>query len=189
MKRLNYLLACGTALLLTVSSQAIADDLKVGVVNFKTCLEQSKIGKQEQASFEAMKKQMEAILEEKGKVMESLEAKAKDADYMDSLSPEAEGEFHKKGRELRQELMQLQNQYMQTLNQANFKIVQKLNELISHASKEIASEKKLDLILNEEGCFYYGPRLDISNVVSTKMDELSDKQEKANKPKAGGQQF
>ena len=32
--------------------------LKVNVVNFKTCVEQSKMGKQEQANFEALKKQM-----------------------------------------------------------------------------------------------------------------------------------
>ena len=51
-------------------SEAIAakgSSLRIAVVNFKKCVEQSKQGKQEQSSFEAMKKQMESVLAEKEK--------------------------------------------------------------------------------------------------------------------------
>lgn len=182
MKKLCHLFLCvGATMLFVVAAPGYAEEVKIGVVNFKTCLEQSKIGKEEQASFEAMKKQMESILEEKGKVLEALETKFQDSDYMDSLSPEAETEFNRKARGLKNEFMQLQNQYMQTLNQANMKIVQKLNDLISKASKEIATEKKLDIVLNDEGCFFSSARLDISGLISTKMDEIASKEAKSEK--------
>lgn len=180
MKKLHHLFLCiGVAAFCLSATHAYADT-KIGVVNFKTCLEKSNLGKQEQGSFEGMKKQMESILEEKGKVLDALEVKTQDSDYMDSLSPEAEAEFHRKGRAMKQELMQLQNQYLQTLNQANFKIVQKLTEAIAKASKEIAAERKLDLVINEEGSFYYNPQLDISEVVSARMDAIMKQESKDN---------
>lgn len=193
MKNLRYLFLClGAALSFTLisfpgSAQAAdssaSSSLKIGVVNFKTCLEQSKIGQQEQGSFESMKKQMESVLEEKGKAIEALDGKANDPDYMDSLSPESETEFNRKLRGLKQEAMQLQNQYLQTLNQANMKIVQKLNSLIEKASKEVASEKQLDLIVNDEAVFFYAPILDVSLPVAKKMDEMAQKDNLFNKEK------
>lgn len=178
MKKLNYLILCAGAVLATAMPGYGAD--KIGVVSFKTCLEESKIGKQEQANFDAMKKQMETVLEEKGKVLESIELKKRDADYMDSLSPEMETEFNRKARALESEFMQLQNQYMQTLQQANVKILQKLNDLISQASKEIAPAQRFDMILNDEACYFCSPALDISTQIAKKMDELAEKQNKEN---------
>lgn len=183
MKKLNYLILCTTALCATwVMPSYAAEATKIGIVSFKTCLEQSKVGKQEQANFDAMKKQMETVLEEKGKALEAIEIKKRDADYLDSLSPEMETEFNRKARTLENEFMQLQNQYMQTLNQANVKILQKLNDLITAASKEIAPAHQLDLILNDEACYFSAPSLNISNEVAKKMDELAEKQKKEPAP-------
>ena len=39
--------------------------MKIAVVNFKACVDQSKLGKEEQSHFEALRKQMENSLEEK----------------------------------------------------------------------------------------------------------------------------
>lgn len=51
----------------TANGAAQASSLKIGVVNFKRCVETSKLGKLEQANFEALKKQMESVLGEKEK--------------------------------------------------------------------------------------------------------------------------
>jgi outer membrane protein len=149
-----------------------AAESKVGIVNFKTCVEKSKAGKKEQQNFEAMKKQMESVLEEKEKAMNDIGLKFNDPDYIDSLSPEAEAEMKHKFRTISQELQQLQNQYYQVLNQANMKVIQKLSEEISEASKVIAKEKNLDLVLNEEMSFFHADTLNISDAVVKKMDEL-----------------
>lgn len=155
--------------------------IKIGVVNFKLVVEESKYGKLEQSNFETLKKQMESILEEKEKSLSEISAKFNDPDYVDSLSPEAENELKHKFRVLNQELGQIQGQYYQTLNQANMKILQKLNEIVAQASGKIAKENQLDLILNEDGGFYYSPTLDISRKVIAALDALYEAEMKNNK--------
>ena len=75
--------------------------LRVGIVNTKKCLEESKLGKQEQANFEKMKNQMESVLQEKEKALEDVDLKLNDDDYMDSISEEAANELRRKKRTIR----------------------------------------------------------------------------------------
>lgn len=157
--------------------------LKVGIVNTKKCLENSKLGKLEQANFEKMKNQMESILQEKEKTLEDLESKLNDDDYMDSISDEAASELKRKKRNIRNEGMQLQNQYLQTLQQANLKIVQKLTDAISKASAQVAKEEgnqSIDIIFTDEACTYFAPHLDVSDRIIEKMNTLFDAEQKDN---------
>lgn len=171
-----------SALLVTSQAQASASTvspsnkpLKIAVVNFKTCVEQSKMGKQEQANFESLKKQMETVLEEKEKSINDMANKFNDPDYLDSLSAEAETEIKRKFRAASQELSGYQNQYMQILQQTNMKVIQKLTEAATEASKKYAQENKIDLVLNEES-FYYDKDLDISNEIILIMNKQFDKE-------------
>lgn len=154
---------------------------KVRTVNFKSCVEQSKIGKQEQAAFEALKKQMESVLLEKEKVLNDMAAKMEDADYLDSLSSEAETEMKRKFRGLSQEYAQLQNQYLQTLNQTNMKVLQKINEVVAEASKTAAKQNNIDLVFNDETCFFASPSFDISQQIIAIMDQMHEKEAVSNK--------
>lgn len=158
--------------------------LKIAVVDFKECVEKSKLGKQEQGNFDALKKQMETILEEKERALNDIASKFNDIDYLDSLSPEAEAELKRKFRALNQELTQQQSQYYQALNQANIKIIQRITDTISAASKEVAKKYKIDLVLNEDSAFFKTNSLDISPFVITVMDEVYEKEAK-NKDKSG----
>lgn len=168
-----------TACACLLSTSAFADAaLKIGVVNAKKCLEESKLGKQEQANFEKMKHQMESILQDKEKVLEDIESKLNDEDYTDSISADAESELKRKRRTMRQEALQLQNQYMQTLQQANFKIVQKLTDVISKASEQVAKESGLDIIINDEASPYFNKQLDISPQIVVKMNAIYDAETK-----------
>lgn len=161
------------ALLMCCKQEAdAAQDTKVGLVSFKTCVEKSKTGKKEQENFDAMKKQMETVLEQKDKSLNEIATKFEDPDYMDSLSPDAEADLKHKFRVMSQELQQQQNQYYQLLNQANFKVIQKITDSIAEASKEVAKEKKLDVILNEEMAFYHADALNVSEDVVKMMDKL-----------------
>lgn len=155
--------------------------LKIGVVNAKKCLEESKLGKHEQANFERMRQQMEGTLQDKEKDLEEIESKINDEDYMDSISDEAAAELKRKKRNIRQEGLQLQNQYLQTLQQANVKVVQKLTEIINKASELVAQDDKgetFDIIFNNEGCTYYSNHLDVSDKVIAKMDTLFEAEQK-----------
>lgn len=153
---------------------------KVRVVNFKRCAEQSKFGKQEQTSFEAVKKQMETVLTDKEKTLNDMAEKSEDPDYLDSLSPEAETEMKRKFRTLNQEYAQLQQQYIQALQQTNFKIVQKLSESVAKAANAVAQQMGVDLVLNDEVTFFVAPGLDISSEVIVMLDKLFDQE--ASKP-------
>lgn len=153
--------------------------LKIRVINFKNCVESSKLGKQEQATFEAMKKQMETVLTEKEKVLNDMAEKFEDEDYLDGLSVEAETEMKRKFRSLNQELTQLQQQYYQALQQTNFKVVQKMTEAVSQASKSVAKRFGLDLIVNDEVSYFANPSLDISSEIVKVMDQTYDAAPKA----------
>ena len=152
---------------------------KIAVVNFKTCIDKSKVGKEEQESFEGLKKQMEQTVEEKEKVLGEIANKFNDPDYLDSLSPEAETELKRKFRSLSTELNQQQNQFYQVLQQTNLKVIQKLNEAVAKATKEVAEKNKIDLVANEESSFYYTPALDISQDVILVMDAHFESEQKA----------
>lgn len=164
--------------LLATSSLSAAEQngaLKIGVINFKKVVENSKMGKQEQASFEALKKQAEKMLQDKEKEMSQIASKLDDPDYLDSLSAEAEAELKHKFRLLNQELQQNQQQLYQTLSQANFKIVQKLNEEVNKAAEKVAKDEKLDIIFNDEGTFFFSEKLDKTDLTVKALDENLDK--------------
>lgn len=159
---------------------------KFAVVDVKICVEQSKLGKQEQANFEALKKQMETIILQKDKEVTELTGKLNDPDYLDSISADAETELKRKFRTLSQELGQMQTQYYQTLQQANFKVMQSIGEAIGTASDIVAKDQGLDFIINDEVCFFVNEKFDISKKVITQMDidfekSAQDETNKANK--------
>jgi len=168
--------AVGT-LALSSATPAQATSLKVGIVNFKTCFEGSKLGKQEQSRFEEIKKKLESTIEAKEKELNEMAPKFSD-EYLDTLSPEAENELKGKYQKLAQELSGEQNQYYNMLNQANYQIVHTVSESVAAAAKKVAANKGLDLTLNEEVCFSHNPSFDVSKDVIVEMDAEFDKAEK-----------
>lgn len=188
MRKLSNLILQAAALSLAVIAlvpQAVeaassnADQgFKARYVNFKVCVEKSKFGKQEQANFDSLKKQMETMLSEKEKTLNEMADKLEDPDYLDSLSPDAETELKRKFRTLSQEMTQQQQQYLQTLQQANFKILEKLDDLISKSSEIVAKKNGIHVISNDDNTYYYDKDLDITNEIVTAMDDLYEKEAK-----------
>jgi outer membrane protein len=149
-----------------------------GIVNFATCVSDSQLGKQEQASFESLKKQMATVLEDHEKQLNELSAKFNDPEYLDGLSPEAEEDLKIKFRTLNEELSRYQNQYYQVMNQANMRVVQTLSANINTASEKVAKDKKLSMVVNKDACFFYNPTLDITTQVIAEMDKSFVKPQK-----------
>lgn len=181
MKMLRYVVLSMIIMGSAYAAPEIAAAPKVRVVHFKTCVEQSKLGKQEQSSFDALKKQMESVLAEKEKPLNEMAVKFEDPDYLDSLTAEAETEMKRKFRVLNQEYNSLQQQYLQALQQANLKIVQRLNDVVTKASEKVAKDSNIDLILSDESAFFASPSLDISPQVVTTMDQIFDQEAKDSK--------
>jgi outer membrane protein len=146
----------------------------VGVVNFRQCLEDSKIGKAERGKFDDLRRQMEAVGESKESSLQNLTRKFNDPDYLDGLSPEAEIKAKDEYRQLTQDIAQLQQQYYQILNQANMRILQHVMEEVSGAATEVAKTHSLSLVLNEESSFYHIDALDVSSEVIRILDSRMD---------------
>lgn len=168
-----------------VASQLLAGTLsavetKIGVVNFKACVEKSQAGMQEQKNFENLKQQMESVLEEKEKALKEISDKFNDEDFVDSLSEQAEEELKQKFRALSQELGQHQQQFYQVLQQANFRIIQALTETVNESAKELAKRENFDLIVNDEGTFFYTEALDVSDSIVKILDEKHAKMQQSN---------
>ncbi len=172
----KLLLVTACLLGLTTMGRVSAAEPKqsIGIVNFANCVTDSKMGKQEQASFETMKKQMGKSLEELEKQIGEISAKFNDQEYLESLNPKAEEELKTKFRTMNEELAKNQNQFYQLLNQANMRIIQMIQGQINTAAEKIAKDKKLTMVVNKEAVFFYSPTLDITQDVIVEMDHMFD---------------
>lgn len=165
---------CSLVALSTSAFAANEAPANIGIVNFGSCVTDSKIGKQEQASFESLKKQMATLLEDTEKQLNEINAKFNDPEYLDGLSPEGEEELKTKFRTLSEELNRYQNQYYQVLNQANMRIIQQISGTINAAAEKVAKDKKLTMVVNKEACFFFNPQLEVTNLVVSEMDKMFD---------------
>lgn len=178
MKKLYMTLICAMATLAFAIPGHAKEKQPYAVVNFATCISDSKYGKQEQENFEALKKQMHKAVEDLDKQLNETITKIQDADYIDSLSPEGEQELRVKYQNLNEELQRYQAQYYQALQQANMKLIQTLHGHINTASSKIATKENIDLVLNKETAFHFSPALDITAKVVTEMDKAFDVEKK-----------
>ena len=173
MKKIFYPLLA----LLTLSSPLLAkDDFIVGIVNLKSCAEKSLFGKDESHKLDQMRNEMVQTLEKKEKELTEIAEKLKNPEFLDSLSHEAEEDLKLQYRSLAEELSRIQNQYYQAYNQANYKMVQTLQMKVSEASEKVAKAKKLGTVFNEEVCFFFENRFDITDdVIAQLNNDYKDK--------------
>jgi outer membrane protein len=187
MKRISLLCCAATLLLAPLCAQTThtfsQPSQRFGIVSTKKCLEESNIGKQETANFRKMETQMKEVLEEKVRVYREVDSKLNDEDYLDSISAEAERELKNKRSSIRKEATALEGEFVQTLEQANLKIAQKVTEMISKASAEVAQDSEktnepLSMILTDQACTYFNPQLDVTDRVIVKMNQMFENEQK-----------
>lgn len=168
-----------TTLFCLLSFKTFADEkIPYGIVNFPNCVTDSKYGKQEQESFEKLREQMVTLMTDIEKKLNDIATKFNDREFLDSLSPEGEQEMKSQFQTLSEEHNRYQNQYMQTMQQANMRLMQTMNNHVSKASEAIAKKKHLPMIVREEACFFYNPSFDITKSVIEEMDKSFEKENK-----------
>lgn len=151
-------------------SYAEAEEIRVGVVDFRTCLEKSYIGQAEQQKLEAMRNEMVNSLESKEKLLTEVMEKLKKPEYLDTLSPQAEEELQKQYASLSEEIQMYQNQAYQALNQAQMKMFQSVSEQVAKSAEYLARENNLDIVLNQESCFYFKRPLEMTQIVVQELN-------------------
>lgn len=179
---MKYALIVLTAFTTFFSTKVFSrENTTIGVVNFTTCVTNSKHGKKEQENFDKLRKQMTSMIEDSEKELQDISAKLEDAEYIDSLSPKAEEELKLKFQTKNQDLARFQNQYYQVLQQANMQVMQKMNESVSKASEAVAQKKNLGIVMNKEACFYHKPTLEVTDLVISEMNKNFESEEKQRK--------
>ncbi|MGD2168938.1 MAG: OmpH family outer membrane protein [Chlamydiota bacterium] len=168
-KKILFLLVSSIGLTSTLFSGETSK--QVAVVNFASCITDSEYGKQEQQNLEYIRKQMTSMMEETEKELKDITGKFEDNDYMDSLSPKAEEELRSKFQALQEDYARYQNQFYQVLNQANYQLMQKMNQNIARAAERLAKRKNLAFVMNKEACFYFNPDLEVTDLVIKEMDK------------------
>lgn len=155
-----------------------AAEPKVGIVNFENVFTETKLGKQEQASFETMRKQFTTLLEDTDKQLRDLDSKRKDQDYLDGLAPEAIQELTMKFDQLSEEMNRYNQQYYQFLQQGQHRMAQTVFGGLSQAAEKIAASKGYTMILNKQACFYSSPTLDVTPDMIKEMDKNFEEEAK-----------
>jgi outer membrane protein len=173
---------------LFAGSATAVDNPLIGVVNFATCITDSKAGKKEQENLENLRKQMSSLIENTEKELREIAGKFEDTEYLDSLSPKAEEDLKVKYQTLQEDLGRYQNQFYQVLNHANYQMIQKMSGNISSAAEKVARSKKLDYVMNKEACFYIRPDLDVTTMVIGEMDKSFELDSKAKKLSDNGEE-
>ncbi len=174
------LTACVFCLSFSRAEAAVEEQSKIGVVNFKVCAEESKIGRKEKEALEEIKKQMTKSLEEADRELVDLSKKLQDQDYLDGLSPQAEEDLKILYQEKSHEFAENQNQFYQMLSQANYKVLQNIHKQVSIAAEKIRKEKDLTAIVNQETLFAFANNLDLTNEV---LSQMNKDYEQTNPPK------
>ncbi|HEX2582910.1 MAG TPA: OmpH family outer membrane protein [Chlamydiales bacterium] len=159
------------AAFLLAGSAFAADTAVTGVVNFTTCITDSKSGKKEQENMENIRNQMSTLIEDTEKELKEISAKFEDTEFLDSLSPKAEEEMKVKYQALQEDLGRYQNQYYQVLQHAQYQLIQKMSGNIAKAAEIVAKQKNLDYVINKEACFYIRSDLDVTAAVISEMDK------------------
>ncbi len=181
MKKLFIVCALASAFCALPSFSHASAKQELGVVDFATCIQDSKFGKREQEHFEALKKQLHSILDDAEKQLNDVISKLQDQDYLDSLSPAGEQELKQRFQSLNEELNRYQGQYYQIMQQANMRIIQSISMQINRASETVAKSKKVPMVINKEAAFYFDPGLDITRSVISQMDKEFEIAEKEGK--------
>jgi outer membrane protein len=158
--------------------QLCAAEQKVGIVNMENVFMETKLGKQEQASFETMRKQFASLLEDTEKQLRDLNDQLSDKDTLDGLSPESEAEMKNKFAQLSEEMNRYQQQYYQFMQQGQHKIMQAVFGGITQASEKLAAAKGYTMILNKQACFYSAPTLDVTTDMIKEMDKNFEEEAK-----------
>jgi outer membrane protein len=160
----------GAAFFLSSAAPTAGQAKTVAVVSFKACIEGSKIGKQQQAKFKELEKQMKMAIDAREKELNELAAKLK-PEFLDTLTPEKENELRASYEMAVHEFEQMQGQQYSLLHQTNDELFQELNVVISQAAKEVAAAKGFELVVNDGACFFYAPSLDISSLIIEQLDK------------------
>lgn len=166
MKKIKSLILMMMALL-CVSQLANAKDMKVGVIDFRKLVSESKdvIAARKKLEGQFKPKQEEIVALQKS-IKEDMEKFQRDAAVMTETQKKA---MQEKVLKARQELSTKGSAYEQQLNQARNQTMQTFFDKVKKVVDEVAKEGHYDLILQRENTPYANAAMDITDKVAQKL--------------------
>ena len=152
------------------AQQAIAQDvgMRVGAVNVDKVFNESNMAKQSQTRLEnEFSKRQNELRLAVDKIKLAAEKLDRDAAVM------SEAERARRQRELAEqdrELQRKQREYNEDLNQRNFEERAKITEKANIALKQVAEQKKLDIIIQDPA--FANPKTDVTDDVIKALNSL-----------------
>jgi outer membrane protein len=170
-------------LLSITAAQASATQPTTGIaiLSFTNCITESKLAKKEQEALNALIKQYTPLLEDSEKQIKELREKIQDKDFMNSLAPEAETALKEQWFQLNDTLNRQRNEFDFILQQNKGLAMQTIAKSAQEASKQVAQEKNIVLVLGKDACFFSAAELDITEEVIKKMDAAFEESNKTSK--------
>lgn len=165
MKTIKYLIAA-VMLLPTV---ALAE-LKVGVVDPIAAISETNEVKQRTAAIEAEVKEQEGKLRKLRDEIVDLEEKLKKEDM--TLSKDQKRELTDKRDGKMFEFRSLQQTVQKRVNEDQQELLELMRPKFELAVSTVASDKKLDLVLNKQAALYTNGEFDITREVTQKINSM-----------------
>ncbi len=152
------------------STQAFAQDVgaRIGAVNVEKVFNESNLAKQSQARLERDFAKRQADIRDGA---EKIRAAAEKLDRDGAVMNEAER--IRRQRELAdqdRELQRKQREFTEDLNQRNFEERAKIAEKANIALKQVAEQKKLDIIVQDPP--YANPKIDVTDDIIKVLNSL-----------------
>lgn len=144
-----------------------AADMKVGVLDFRQLVAESKEVKNARKELEAkFKPKQEEIITLQNALKADMEKFQRDGAVMTEAQKKT---LQEKVLTAREDLNSKARDYEQALNQAQNQTMQTFFEKVKKVVDEIAKKEKFDLILQKEGTPYARSSMDITNKVAKKL--------------------
>jgi outer membrane protein len=156
------------AILLASPALAQDDATRVGAVNVEKVFNESNLAKQSQIKLQnEFAKRQNELRDSAQKIKTAAEKLDRDAAVM------SEAERVRRQRELAdqdRELQRKQREYTEDLNQRNFEERGKVAEKANIALKQVAEQRKLDVIIQDPA--YANPKVDVTDDVIKALNNL-----------------
>jgi outer membrane protein len=157
----------GLLSLLCLPQMVNAADMKVGVIDFRLLVSQSKDVKAAKKTLEAQfKPKQEAIVALQNSIKADMEKFQRDAAVMTDVQKKS---LQEKVLKARDELNARGREYEQALNQAQNKTMQAFFAKVKKIVDEVAASDKYDLILQRENTPFAKSSMDITAKVAKKL--------------------
>jgi outer membrane protein len=170
MKKLTGIVMLAVTLLCLQLGASAAEPIKIGVLDFQRCIQESNEGKRLAEALKNKQAEMQKDVEKKQQELVEMQKELEKQSLMLSMDAKTEREkgFEKKKRDF-QYLMQDLNEEMKKLeSDAKVSILTTLSGVV----ETIAKQQKFDLITERANILYFSPGLDISDQVIAELNKI-----------------